>query len=87
MSVKVHAFGERIASIQAETSVGSPRPLAKSFPEPVGIYPRIICSGCSMPFNTSLTVPSPPTTISVVREERSFVSCCASFVPFFKIEV
>ena len=45
---------------------GSLRLLARSLPEPVGIYPRVIVLQKERPSSTSLTVPSPPTTTMIL---------------------
>ena len=66
-SITVHASLPRCMqeSMRARFSDGVPlsfNPLARSFPEPVGISPNRTFSGCVMPLMTSFAVPSPPTT-------------------------
>ena len=62
---------ERIFSRASSVFFGIPIPLAKSFPEPVGITPNRILSKSVIPFRTSLIVPSPPTTTRRISSSSS----------------
>ena len=50
---------------------GSPKPLPKSFPDPVGMKPNFTLSKSEIPFKTSFTVPSPPTTTSLISSSSN----------------
>ena len=59
-------LGLIIFKIASLGSLGNLRLLAKSLLEPVGIYPKITFSKCMIPPTTSLIVPSPPNTTSLI---------------------
>ena len=70
-SISIPLVEDSILSSASSVFLGIFIPLAKSFPEPVGITPNLIRSKSVIPFRTSFMVPSPPTTISLISSSSS----------------